>query len=106
MINKILTVLTSIFGWLFNLSNQRRTNRREDEQYHREAMAELRHSNDELIVRLTELYKEVVESKKEIAQLNLKIVKLTTENEKLSAQITQLSNELKKPKRPAKAANK
>ena len=70
MINKILTILTSIFGWLFNLSNQRRTNRREDEQYHREAMAELRKSNDEMIKRMAELYHEVVELRKELADNN------------------------------------
>ncbi len=108
MINKILTVLTSIFGWLFNMSNQRRTNRREDEQYHREAMAELRKSNDEMIVRMAELYREVVQLRQELAESNKKMLKYQTENEQLAAQIKVITEqnadmlaEIKRRKRPA-----
>jgi len=107
MINKILTILTSIFGWLFNISSTRRTNRREDEQYHREAMTELRKSNDEMIVRIAELYREVVQLRQELAESNKKMLKYQIENEQLAAQIKVITEqnaamlkEIKRRKQP------
>ncbi len=83
---KILNLLGQAFVWLSSQSQMRRAQRREDEIYRRQAIDELRRSNDEMIVRIAELYKEVLESRKEIMLLQ-------TENEKLSVQVQLLTEQ-------------
>ncbi|MBR4620497.1 MAG: hypothetical protein IKO46_05905 [Salinivirgaceae bacterium] len=94
-ITKILSLLATAFAWVAGRSRERKNNKREDERFHRESIIELRKSNDEMIVRLAQLYKEVLESKREIMSLQTENLQLSTQLKAFAEQNKQLSEQVK-----------
>ena len=103
LLTKILQVLGVVFDWLTVRGRQRRSERREAENRRNEIVEELRRVNDEMLIRLTEMYRTVNDNNAQIAKLQsenaqlMKKLELTTQQlELLTKQNKQLIAELKK----------
>ena len=110
LLTKILQVLGVVFDWLTVRGRQRRSERREAENRRNEIVEELRRVNDEMLIRLTEMYRTVNDNNAQIAKLQLenaqlmKKLEITTQQlELLTSQNKALIAELKKKDKTAAA---
>lgn len=103
MITKIFNLLATAFMWIVGRSREYKERKRENERYHREAIDELRRSNDELVIRIAELYKEVIASRHEIAKLQAENLQLSGQVKLLTEQNAVLIAEFENKKKRRKA---
>ena len=103
LLTKILNIIGVIFDFLTNRSTTRRKERREAEKRRNEIVEELRRVNDEMLIRLTEMYRTVNDNNAQIAKLQtengllMQKLELTTKKlELLTKQNRALLAELKK----------
>ena len=80
LLTKILNIIGLIFDWLTNHSRQRRNERYEADKRRNDAVEELRKVNDEMLLRLAEMYRTVNDN-------NVQILKLQSENAALVKQL-------------------